>query len=299
MAKAYKKQSLGRGLSEILNDPLADIKSAKDKNAKYIIGSVIDLPIEQLKVNPYQPRTNFSEIKIKELADSIDQLGVIQPITVRKSEFKSYEIISGERRFRAAQFLNLKSIPSFIRIANDQQSLEMALVENIQRQDLDPIEIALSYKRLIEEVGLTQDQMSRRIGKQRATISNYLRLVKLDPIIQSGIRDGVISMGHGKALVAIDKKEDQINIYKKILKKSLSVRQLEELSNNFKNVKKKKKKAEIKLGEPYYSSLKQLKKTYSSEVKIKLNGSKKGYIIIPFNNIEEFKLFNKKMHEKK
>ena len=196
MAKAYNKQPLGRGLSALLNDPVDDIKSAEDKNADQIIGSVIELSIDQIKVNPFQPRTNFEDEKIIELASSIEQLGIIQPITVRKTGFKSFEIISGERRFRAVQSLNLQSIPAFIRIANDQQSLEMALVENIQRENLDPIEIALCYQRLIDEVMLTQEEMSSRVGKKRSTISNYLRLLKLDPIIQTGIRDGFLSLIH-------------------------------------------------------------------------------------------------------
>ena len=210
MAKAYNKQPLGRGLSALLNDPVDDIKSAEDKNADQIIGSVIELSIDQIKVNPFQPRTNFEDEKIIELASSIDQLGIIQPITVRKTGFKSFEIISGERRFRAVQSLKLQSIPAFIRIANDQQSLEMALVENIQRENLDPIEIALCYQRLIDEVMLTQEEMSSRVGKKRSTISNYLRLLKLDPIIQTGIRDGFISMGHGRTLITIENRENPI-----------------------------------------------------------------------------------------
>ena len=205
MAKAYNKQPLGRGLSALLNDSVEKINSMEDENSDQVIGQIIELPIDQVKVNPFQPRTNFENEKINELANSIDQLGIIQPITVRKIDLKSFEIISGERRFRAVQSLKLNSIPAFIRIANDQQSLEMALVENIQREDLDPIEIAMCYQRLIEEVMLTQEQMSERVGKKRSTISNYLRLLKLNPIIQTGIRDGFISMGHGKTLVTIER----------------------------------------------------------------------------------------------
>ena len=251
MAKAYNKQPLGRGLSALLNDPVDDIKSAEDKNADQIIGSVIELSIDQIKVNPFQPRTNFEDEKIIELASSIDQLGIIQPITVRKTGFKSFEIISGERRFRAVQSLNLQSIPAFIRIANDQQSLEMALVENIQRENLDPIEIALCYQRLIDEVMLTQEEMSSRVGKKRSTISNYLRLLKLDPIIQTGIRDGFISMGHGRTLITIENREDQLSIYEKILTKSLSVRETEKIANSSKNPQK--KLTPKKLNEPFNS----------------------------------------------
>jgi len=299
MAKAYNKQPLGRGLSALLNDPNDDIKTAKDKNADEIIGNVIELPIDQIKVNPYQPRTNFENEKILELAKSIEELGIIQPITVRKIGFKLFEIISGERRFRAISSLKIKSIPSFIRIANDQQSLEMALVENIQRENLDPIEIALCYKRLIDEVMLTQEQMSTRVGKKRSTISNYLRLLRLDPIIQTGIRDGFISMGHGKTLVNIENREDQLNIYEKILTKSLSVRDTEKLTNRTKNTTEKSKTQKKWLEEPFESSLINLKKGYNSEVKIKLNGNEKGLIIIPFNNIDEFNKLNKKLNESK
>lgn len=295
MAKAYNKQPLGRGLSALLNDSIENIKSAEDKNADQIIGNVIELSIDQININPFQPRTNFESEKISELANSIEQLGIIQPITVRKTGFKSFEIISGERRFRAVSFLKLKSIPAFVRVANDQQSLEMALVENIQRENLDPIEIALCYQRLIDEVKLTQEQMSKRVGKKRSTISNYLRLLKLNPIIQTGIRDGFISMGHGRALVTVEKKEDQLKVYKKILTKSLSVRQTEILA---KKSKKPLNKLETnKKIEPFRSSLEILKKKYNTKVKITLNAKEKGSIIIPFDNIEEFKKLNEKLNE--
>ena len=297
MAKAYNKQPLGRGLSALLNDSVQEINSIDDENSDQIIGQVIELSINQIKVNPFQPRTNFENEKINELASSIEQLGIIQPITVRKIDFKSFEIISGERRFRAVQSLKLKSIPAFIRIANDQQSLEMALVENIQRENLDPIEIALCYQRLIDEVMLTQEQMSERVGKKRSTISNYLRLLKLDPIIQTGIRDGFISMGHGKTLATIEKNEDQLNIYEKILSKSLSVRETEKLAKNSKNPQKKFKTNKLK--EPFCTSLKKLKKVYNAEVKIKLDSKEKGSIIIPFDNIRDFKKLNKKLNENK
>lgn len=295
MAKAYNKQPLGRGLSALLNDSIENIKSAEDKNADQIIGNVIELSIDQININPFQPRTNFESEKISELANSIEQLGIIQPITVRKTGFKSFEIISGERRFRAVSFLKLKSIPAFVRVANDQQSLEMALVENIQRENLDPIEIALCYQRLIDEVKLTQEQMSKRVGKKRSTISNYLRLLKLNPIIQTGIRDGFISMGHGRALVTVEKKEDQLKVYKKILTKSLSVRQTEILTKKSKkplNKLETNKKIEL-----FRSSLEILKKKYNTKVKITLNAKEKGSIIIPFDNIEEFKKLNEKLNE--
>ena len=296
MAKAYKKQSLGRGLSALLENQENDINSAQDLNADKLIGNVIEIPIDQIKINPFQPRTNFENDKISQLASSIEQLGIIQPITVRKIDFKSYQIISGERRFRAVSFLKIKSIPAYIRIANDQQSLEMALVENIQRENLDPIEIALCYQRLIDDVKLTQEQMSSRVGKKRSTISNYLRLLKLDPIIQTGIRDGFISMGHGRTLVTIENRDDQLKIYKKILSDSLSVRETENIRNRLKSDSKEISIVKKKLPEPFKSNLNKLKKIFNSEVKITLNGNKKGSIIIPFNNIEDYKTLNKKLN---
>lgn len=235
MAKAAKKRALGRGLSALLNDPENEIKSASDKNADKVVGHIVELELDTIEVNPFQPRTSFNEDTLQELASSIKELGVIQPITVRKIEMNKYQLVSGERRFRASKLLGLETIPAYIRIANDQESLEMALVENIQRQDLDPIEIALSYQRLIDEINLTQEQMSERVGKKRSTITNYLRLLKLDPIVQTGMRDGFISMGHGRALINIDDPEKQIEVYQQIVSDSLSVRDTEQLVKKTQN----------------------------------------------------------------
>ena len=293
MAKAYKKQSLGRGLSALLENQENDINSAQDSNADKLIGNIIELPIDQIKINPFQPRTNFEKDKISELANSIEQLGIIQPITVRKTGFKSYQIISGERRFRAISFLKIKSIPAYIRIANDQQSLEMALVENIQRENLDPIEIALCYQRLIDEIMLTQDQMSVRVGKKRSTISNYLRLLKLDPIIQTGIRDGFISMGHGRTLVSIEEKEKQLKYYKKILSESLSVRQTEKLISNNESSSKKIKK--VINTDFFENDIKRITQKLKMGVKVSLKTKNKGSVLISFNNIEEYNKIIKKL----
>ena len=227
MAKATRKQALGRGLSALLKDPENDINSVSDRNADKVVGNIVELDIDAIDVNPFQPRSHFNDETLQELASSINELGVIQPITVRKSDFNKFQLVSGERRYRASKLIGLKTIPAYIRIANDQESLEMALVENIQRQDLDPIEIALSYNRLINEIGLTQEKLSDRVGKKRSTIANYLRLLRLDPIIQTGMRDGFISMGHGRTLVNIDQKEDQIRLYEKIIGSNLSVRDTE------------------------------------------------------------------------
>jgi len=237
MAKSKRKKVLGRGLSALLNDTDNDIESVVDKNTENIIGNIIDLPLENINNNPFQPRTHFNEETLKELSVSIKELGVIQPITVRKIKGNQYELVSGERRLRASKLAGLDRIPSYVRLANDQESLEMALVENIQRQDLDPIEIGLSYQRLIDEIKLTQDQLSERVGKKRSTISNYMRLLKLDPIIQTGIRDQFITMGHGRALVNIEDSKLQLDLYKQIVKKGLSVRAIETLVKSFRNTK--------------------------------------------------------------
>ena len=228
MAKAIKKQALGRGLSALLKDPKKDIQTTVSSNNPQV-GTIIDLELSLIEVNPFQPRTQFKEDTIRELAASIHELGVIQPITVRKTKADTFQLVSGERRFRASKLLDLKTIPAFVRIVNDQEALEMALVENIQRQDLDPIEIALSYQRLIDDIQLTQEQMSQRVGKKRSTIANYLRLLKLDPLVQTGMRDGFISMGHGRAIVNISSFADQITLYKDIISNKLSVRETEKL----------------------------------------------------------------------
>ena len=226
MAKKNKKQALGRGLSALLDDPQNEINSINEISADKVTGNIIDLDLKQIEINPFQPRTNFNEESVLELAESIKTLGIIQPITVRKLDNNKYQLVSGERRLRAARSIKLKTIPTYVRIANDQEILEMALVENIQRRDLDPIEIALSYNRLVEEINLTQNQLSQRVGKKRSTVANYMRLLKLDPIIQSGIRDGFLSMGHGRALINIEQQEEQLKIYEKIISKGLSVRNL-------------------------------------------------------------------------
>lgn len=237
MAKSKRKKVLGRGLSALLNDTDNEIESKEDKNNDNIIGNIIDLPLENITDNPFQPRTHFNEEALKELSVSIKELGVIQPVTVRKMKGNQYELVSGERRLRASKLAGLDRIPSYVRLANDQESLEMALVENIQRQDLDPIEIGLSYQRLIDEIKLTQNQLSKRVGKKRSTIANYMRLLKLDPIIQTGIRDQFITMGHGRALVNIEDSKLQLDLYKQIVKKGLSVRAIETLVKSFRNTK--------------------------------------------------------------
>ncbi len=290
MAKATKKQALGRGLSALLNDPNNDIKSVSDKNADKVVGNIVELDIESIEVNPFQPRTSFNEETLKELATSIKELGVIQPITVRKVDFNQYQLVSGERRLRASKLAGLIKIPSYIRIANDQESLEMALVENIQRQDLDPIEIALSYQRLIDEISLTQEQLSDRVGKKRSTIANYLRLLKLDPIIQTGMRDGFVTMGHGRALINIDDKKEQIKIYEKIISNSLSVRDTENLVRNYQNKDtspKEKPETKEEVPKTVSDSINSLNKYLSTKVDVKISKNGKGKLVIPFDSEED------------
>ncbi|GAB4507961.1 MULTISPECIES: ParB/RepB/Spo0J family partition protein [unclassified Allomuricauda] len=296
MAKATKKQALGRGLSALLNDPDNDIKSVSDKNADKVIGNVVELDINSIEVNPFQPRSNFNDETLEELASSIRELGIIQPITVRKLDFNKFQLVSGERRFRASKLVGLETIPAYIRIANDQESLEMALVENIQRQDLDPIEIALSYQRLIDEIEITQEKLSDRVGKKRSTITNYLRLLKLDPIIQTGMRDGFISMGHGRALINIDKKKDQIAIYEKVVSEGLSVRATEQLVKARKEPESAgsvKKKSTQDVPEFVSKSLDSIKERLATKVDITTSKNGKGKIVIPFHSEEDFKRIKK------
>jgi len=294
MAKAIKKQALGRGLSALLKDPENDINSAEDTNADKVVGNIVELDIESIEVNPFQPRTNFNEDSLKELASSIRELGVIQPITVRKLAFNKYQLVSGERRFRASRLIGLDAIPAYIRIANDQESLEMALVENIQRQDLDPIEIALSYQRLIDEIQLTQEQMSERVGKKRSTIANYLRLLKLDPIIQTGMRDGFISMGHGRAMVNINSTADQLDVYEKIITNKLSVRATEQLIKNLNSdTPSKPETPQLEIPKNITSGVKDFSEYFGHKIDVKVAKNGSGKITIPFHSEEDFNRIKK------
>lgn len=297
MAKATKKQALGRGLSALLKDPDNDIKSAKDKNADKVVGSIVELEIETIEVNPHQPRTSFNEVALKELASSIRELGVIQPITVRKIEFNKYQLVSGERRYRASKLIGLKTIPAYIRIANDQETLEMALVENIQRQDLDPVEIALSYQRLLDEINITQEKLSERIGKNRSTISNYLRLLKLDPIIQTGMRDGFLSMGHGRAIINIPDTDTQLKVYEKVIGDGLSVRDTEKLVRSLQKGKVSKKKKKQTLPKEMQSAVKNFSEYFGAKIDVKVGQKGKGKIVIPFSSEEDFKRLEKLIKE--
>ena len=287
MAKANKRQALGRGLSALL-----DNSENFTTSNEYAAGNVVMLALDQIEVNPYQPRTNFNEEAIESLAKSIQALGLIQPITVRKTDSEKFQLVSGERRLRASKIVGLSSIPSFIRTADDQEILEMALVENIQREDLDPIEVALSYQRLIDDIELTQEELSERVGKKRSTITNYIRLLRLDPIIQTGIRDGFISMGHGRALISVEERSTQLSIYEQILAKGLSVRATEKLVKSDPVTSQKK----IPVSIPYIErNLKFYKKLFGDKVRIQLNDSGGGQIVIPFSSEKDFKLLTKRL----
>lgn len=290
MTKAIKKQALGRGLSALLKDPENDIKTVEDKNADKVVGSIIELELDAIEINPFQPRTNFNEEALQELSTSIKELGVIQPITVRKLDYNKYQLISGERRLRASRLAGLETIPAYIRLANDNESLVMALVENIQRHDLDPIEIALSYQRLMDEIQLTQEQMSDRVGKKRSTIANYLRLLKLDPIIQTGIRDGFITMGHGRAIINIEDHDAQADIYQKIVSRNLSVRETEALVKTYQDSLKPTPEKPAK-GAPFKVEEMQAKAItdfFGAKVDVKADSKGKGKITIPFHSEEDF-----------
>ncbi|WP_439132464.1 ParB/RepB/Spo0J family partition protein [Polaribacter sp.] len=286
MAKATKKQALGRGLSALLQES-PNINSASDKNADKVVGNIIEIDLDLIDVNPYQPRTYFDEEALRELASSIRELGVIQPITVRKLAGNKFQLVSGERRFRASKLIGSKTIPAYIRLANDQEMLEMALVENIQRKNLDPIEVALSYQRLIDEIQLTQEELSTRVGKKRSTVTNYLRLLKLDPILQTGMRDGFISMGHGRAMINVENTEDQLAIYEKVLREKLSVRQTEDLVKNLKTgalAKPKKKVVPSFIKE----SKNEISAFFGHKIDITVGNNGKGKISIPFHSEEDF-----------
>ena len=300
MGKRSKKRVLGRGLSVLLGDVEKNTFNEKAQNIdQEVVGKIIELEINEIEINPSQPRSNFSETLIKELADSIKSLGLIQPITVRKLNSNKFQLISGERRFRAAKLINLIKIPAYVRVANDEEILEMALVENIQRKDLDPIEIALSYERLIKEANITQDALSERVGKKRSTIANYIRLLKLDPIIQTGIRDGFLSMGHGRAIINIEETDKQIEIYEKIISKKLSVRQTEKIVNKLKNEIISPSHINNMMSDFSDEIAKEIQTQLDTPIQVKINDKGTGNIKIFFNSKNELISITKKIKNEK
>ena len=279
------KVSLGKGLSAILGNLSNDVISSSNKNLDNIL-------ISQIERNPFQPRNKFNQNKLDELALSIKQLGVIQPITVRKINLDKNKIISGERRYRASKIVGLENIPAYIRIANDQEMLEMALVENIQRENLNPIEIALSYKRLINECNLTQEECSLRVGKKRTTITNFMRLLKLPTEIQNGLSEGKISTGHARALINIKSKENQMNIYHDTVANYYSVREVEQIAKTFSERNYKRTSRNQEYNKHPFAQQKMIHDMTSklkTEIELKYNKKGDGKIIIPFKNEEELK----------
>ncbi len=277
-----KKSALGKGLSALLENADTDItiRSSSSEKSNFTLGNICFIKANRIETNPFQPRTHFNKESILELSSSIKEHGIIQPITVRKIGNDKFQIISGERRYKAAQIAGLDEIPSYIRIADDQSMLEMAIIENIQRQDLNAIEIGLSYQRLLEECNLTQEELSSRIGKNRSTISNYLRILQLPDEIQAGIRDQLISMGHARALLSFKDPEEIIKAYQEIIKNHLSVRATENLG------KRKKSNNNIPLTLSRYEKRMQdeLSHQYQTKIKIDKSNKGKGKIVINFDN---------------
>ncbi|MFV0506209.1 MAG: ParB/RepB/Spo0J family partition protein [Bacteroidales bacterium] len=281
-----KRQALGRGIGSLIP------REAAEK-----IATINEIEISSIVANPYQPRLEFDDELIEDLANSIKELGIIQPLTLRQTGDDEYQIIAGERRFRAAKKAGLKKVPAYIRTADNDEMLEMALVENIQREDLNAIEVSLSYQRLIDEFSLTQDALAKRVGKNRATVANFLRLLKLPPAIQKGVRDKEITMGHAKALLPIEDEDTQLMFYKQILAHDFSVRKTEELVKNLdeNNDNEDKKNIQSKVTSEYDSSIKEL---FGKKAKVLLNANGKGRIVIPFASESVLKALLEEIHKK-
>jgi ParB family transcriptional regulator, chromosome partitioning protein len=292
-----KKKALGRGLNALLSDSNTEERLETDVPvAKALVtttlpasGGILEIPLTQIEVNPFQPRTHFDQQALQELADSIKVHGIIQPITLRKLTHNQYQLISGERRFQASKLAGLTAVPAYIRSADDQQMLEMALIENIQRENLNAIEVALSYQRLLTECNLKQDELGDRVGKNRATVTNYLRLLKLPPDVQIAVRDNRITMGHARAIINVENPDQQLYIFKRTLADELSVRKVEELVRELSAAKTEQKTS----GTPASNAnreINQLQSRLSSHfgtrIVIKSDG-KKGEIKIPFLSVED------------
>lgn len=291
-----RKTGLGKGLGALLqNEDVQGTRNAgktdpvAKESTNAAAGSINFIKISQVAVNPFQPRTDFDEQALLELSESIKVQGLIQPITVRQVGKNEYQLISGERRLRAAKLAGIDDIPAYVRTANDQQMLEMALIENIQRENLNAIEVALSFQRMIEECNLKQEELGERVSKNRSTVTNYLRLLKLPPAIQAGIRDGKISMGHARALVNVGEVEKQLYVYQEIIDKGLSVRMTEILVRSIQQQNKPKKHPVGKQLDFQYQKIEDdLASRFSTRVKLSLKNSKgKGAIEIPFESEDD------------
>ena len=291
------RRALGRGLDAIMQSPETDITS-KDISGDFVAGAVAEIDIDLIETNPFQPRTEFDETALRELAQSIKEQGVIQPVTVRKLGYNKYQLISGERRLRASKMAGLKTIPVFIRVANDEQMLELALIENIHRENLNAIEVAISYQRLIDECNMTQEEVSEKVGKSRSAVANFLRLLKLPAEVQIAIRDGHISMGHARALININDKEEQLRLLQQIIMDEMNVRQTEEMADKAKGKADKERKQTNYIPEHFKSSIKKLSQTLNTKVKVKRDIKGHGSVVIDFKDEAEFdrimELFNNK-----
>jgi ParB family chromosome partitioning protein len=283
-----KKRALGRGLNAILESPETDITS-KDISGSYVAGAIANIPLENIEHNPFQPREEFDESALQELADSISQQGIIQPLTVRKMGYDKYQLISGERRLRAARIADLETVPAYIRVANDEQMLEWALIENIQRENLNALEIAISYNRLLEECELTQDELSKRVGKNRTTVSNYVRLLKLPAEIQSALRDGSISMGHARSIINVEDPARHLAISRKIVLDGLSVRDAEKLVKQIDKIPLSPiRTSRAEIPEKYESMRESLQIRLNAPVKLNRSANGKGTLTIPFKSDADF-----------
>jgi len=284
-----KKRStvIGRGLSSLLVSPETDITTKGDVMGKYVAGSVAEVSIVQIEANPFQPRDKFDEDALNELAESIKLHGLIQPVTLRKLGFDKYQLITGERRFRAAQIAGLEQIPAYIRIADDEQMLEWALIENIHREDLNPIEIALSYQRLVDECNLTQAELSDKVQSKRSTVTNYLRLLKLPDLIQKALKDNKLSMGHARAIAGIEEHDRQLRIFNMIIEKELSVREVEKLAKETATEKTKKPKSDTDVPYKIIEIKKILTDRIQAPIDIKYRKKGKGSIVISFKSDDE------------
>lgn len=300
------QRGLGKGLSALLGDAaeLEQLRAPVGYVNKEVVGAsepqdtadILRIPVDMIEPNPFQPRMSFDQDALQELAASIKTFGLIQPITVRKKTADRYQIISGERRFKACRLAGMDMVPAYIRDANDQGMLEMAIVENIQRENLDPIEVAMSYQRLIEECRLTQEQMADRVGKKRASVTNYLRLLKLPAKVQHDLKVGLLSVGHAKVLLGVEDQAIQEQLCDLVIKKGLSVRQLEEKIHEL-SVKEKPSKREVQLPDEYYKVLEHIGKFFDKDISLKRTESGKGTMTIHFDSDEEIRRFLKALDE--
>ena len=303
MSQTNKKQALGKGIRALLNTIDEEMKTPGEAGVPPTVsgqnaGSIVRVPVDQITVNPKQPRRDFDETALKELSESIKLHDIIQPVTVVKIAQTKYQLISGERRWRASKMAGMKDIPAYIRTADDQQMLELALLENLQRENLNAIEVALSYKRLMDECDMTQEQVSERMHKERSTVANYLRLLKLPPDIQKSVRDGSLSMGHARAIIGLDKIDQQLYVFREVQEKGLSVRQTEALVKNMAHPEKASTTAvaaPVKLPPAYKRIEDNMASHFSTRVKLDRKKNGRGQVVIEFYNDEDLERIMDKM----